>query len=172
MDTLGTPLKAINAKECLQNTVSLMRIILICQEKNEEIQLDTFGDASIHGVGAPVTQAFAVAQDLITAKSCLARKGSLGISGWENVPNLTTAQESFLLISDKHCWQDSTVALHWIHNNGECWQFVAIHVNKIQSVAHLKWHHMLAPTNDRPRKSWIWSNYIIQQRCALLNNWN
>ena len=137
-----------------------MRSILTFQETIEEIQLHSFGNASIHGVCATVyavvKQAIGFSQGLVTAKSRLAKEG-LTISRLDLVAehmavnllsNAITAMEGFPLASNTHCWLDRTVALHWIHDNGEYRQFVANRVKKIQSHTHTKWHHV--PTNDNP----------------------
>ena len=144
----------------LSNAVSLVRSIPAFQETIEEIQLHAFGDASIHGVCAGVyavvTQASGVSQGLVTAKSRLAKEGLTiprlelvaGHMAVNLVSNVRTALEGFPLATHAHCWLDSTVALHWINDNGEYRQFVANRVNKIQSHKQVRWHHV--PTNDNP----------------------
>ena len=47
-----------------------------------------------------------------------------------------------------HCWSDSTVALYWIHGQGEYRQFVANRVRKINQHVNVQWHHV--PTADNP----------------------
>ena len=105
-------------------------ILVQYQEPIDNIKFLAFGDASIHGmfaaVYAVVTQASGVTQGLIAAKSCLAKK-SLTIPRLELVSgqitvNLTTnvrvALEGFSMTKDIQCWLDSTVALHWLNDDG------------------------------------------------------
>ena len=130
------------------------------QEPIDNIKFFAFGDASIHGmfaaVYAVVTQASGVTQGLIAAKSCLAKK-SLTIPRLELVSghitvNLTTnvrvALEGFSMTKDIQCWLDSTVALHWLNDDGEYRQFVANRVKKIQSHPNTQWRHV--PTSENP----------------------
>ena len=144
----------------LPDTVATVRSIPTYQETIDGIQLHAFGDASGHGVCATVyavvAQASGVSRGLIAAKSRLAKEG-LTIPRLELVAghmvinlasNVRVALEGFPVAPVTHCWLDSTVALHWIHDNGEYRQFVANRVRKIQSHPEARWHHV--PTKENP----------------------
>lgn len=97
-----------------------------------------------------------ISQGLITAKSRLAKEG-LTIPRLELVAghmavnlasNVRKALEGFPLASSTQCWLDSTVALHWIQDQGEYRQFVANRVRKIQNHEEARWNHV--PTTDNP----------------------
>ena len=45
-------------------------------------------------------------------------------------------------VTEKHCWLDSTVALHWITGPGEYEQFVSNRVNKIRAHREVSSHHV------------------------------
>ena len=124
------------------------------------MKLHAFGDASGRGVSAAVyavvTQPSGVTQGLIAAKSRLAKQG-LTIPRLELVAghmavnlavNVRKALEGFNLADDIQCWLDSTVALHWLNDQGEYRQFVANRVQKIQSHPNTLWRHV--PTTDNP----------------------
>ena len=118
------------------------------QEPIKEIKLHTFGDASGHGVSAAiyavVTQESGVTQGLVAAKSLLAKQGLTihrlelisGHMGVNLVTNVHKALEGFPLATDIQYWLDSTVALHWVRDQGEYRQFVTNRVRKIQSSKH------------------------------------
>ena len=129
------------------------------QELIQEVQLQAFSDASGYGVSATVyvvMQDSGVTQDLVTAKSRLARQG-LTIPRLELVSghmaanlavNMRNALESFPLATNIQCWLDSTVALHWLSDNGEYRQFAENRVRKIQRHTNLMWHYV--PTSENP----------------------
>ena len=112
------------------------------------IELHTFGDASIEGVGAAVhavvenTAASGTTQQLVTAKSRLAKR-SLTLPRLElvaahmaanlavNVSNALPKDQSPSI----YAWVDSLVVLHWICSQGTYKQLVANGVAKIH--AHL-----------------------------------
>ena len=62
--------------------------------------------------------------------------------------NVRNALKSFPLATNIQCWLDSTVALHWLSDNGEYRQFVANRVRKMQSLTNLLWRHV--PTSEDP----------------------
>ena len=64
------------------------------------------------------------------------------------VTNVHKALEGFPLATDIQCWLDSTVALHWLHDQGEYRQFVTNRVRKIQSHPNTQWHHV--PSTENP----------------------
>ena len=147
-------------EENASDDVYFPHILVQYQEPIDNIKFLAFGEASIHGVFAAVyavvTQASGVTQGLIAAKSCLAKK-SLTIPRLELVSgqitvNLTTnvrvALEGFSMTKDIQCWIDSTVALHWLNDDGEYRQFVANRVKKIQSHPNTPWRH--EPTSENP----------------------
>ena len=144
----------------LPTFLSMQRSLATFRETIQEVQLHVFGDASGYGVSAAVyafvTQDSGVTQFLITAKSRLPRQG-LTIPRLELVSghmaanlalNVRNALESFPLATNIQCWLDSTVALHWLSNNGEYRQFVANRVREIQSHTNLQWRHV--PTCENP----------------------
>ena len=57
-------------------------------------------------------------------------------------------RKAFPLATNTQCWLDSTVALRWLRDNGEYHQFVANHIQKMQSHTNLLWH--LVPTTENP----------------------
>ena len=124
----------------------------------QEIALHAFGDASTHGVCtavyAVVKQEQGTTQRLVCAKSRLAKR-NLTIPRLELVAshmavNLATNVRAVLdtVPVAVHCWSDSTVALYWIHGQGEYRQFVANRVRKINQHENVQWHHV--PTADNP----------------------
>ena len=62
--------------------------------------------------------------------------------------NVRKALERFSLATNIQCWLDSTVALHWLSDNGEYRQFVTNRVRKIQSHTNLLSYHV--PTSENP----------------------
>ena len=144
----------------LPTFLSTQRSLATFREPIQEVQLHAFGDASSYGVSAAVyavvTQDSGVTQGLVTAKSRLAKQG-LTIPRLELVSghmaanvavNVRNALESFPLASNIQCWVYSTVALHWLSDNGEYRQFLANRVRKIQSHNNLLWRHV--PTSENP----------------------
>ncbi|XP_022809935.1 uncharacterized protein LOC111346949 [Stylophora pistillata] len=134
-------------------------ILVQYQEPIDNIKLHAFGDASIHSVCAAVyavvTQASGVTQGLIVAKSHLPKK-SLTIPRLELVSghmavnlstNVRVALEGFSMTEDIQCWLDSTVALHWLNDDGEYRQFVANRVKKTQSHPNTQWRNVPTPEN-------------------------
>ena len=122
------------------------------------LTLHAFGDASAKGVCAAVyavvEQAQGVTQQLVCAKSRLARKNMtiprLELIAGHMAVNLVTNAQAALNIPQTtvHCWLDSTVALYWIKGQGEYRQFVSNRVHKIQQHDQVTWHHV--PTEDNP----------------------
>ena len=62
--------------------------------------------------------------------------------------NEHNALESFPLATNIRCWLDSTVAPHWLSDNGEHCQFTANHSRKIQGHTNLMWRYV--PTSENP----------------------
>ena len=146
-------------KKNAPNDVYFPRSLVQYHKPIDNIKLHAFGDASNHGVcavvHAVVTQASGVTQGLITAKSCLAEK-YLTIPRLELVSghmavdlstNVGAALEGFNMTEDIQCWLDSTVALHWLNDDGEYRQLVANRVKKIQSHPDTQWRHVPASGN-------------------------
>ena len=107
-------------------------------------------------VYAVVKQDSGVVQGLVAARSRLA-KTSLTIPRLELVAghmavnlavNVRSALQGLKITKDIHCWLDSTVALHWLNDNGEHRQFVANRVNKMKSQENVLWRHV--PTTENP----------------------
>ena len=141
-------------KNQLPASLSTQRSLARFREPIQDVQLHAFGDASGYGVSAAifavVTQDSGVTQGLVTAKSRLAKQG-LTIPRLELVSghmaanlavNVRNALEGFPLATNIQCWLVSTVALHWLNDNGEYRQFVANRVRKIQSHPNLLWRHV------------------------------
>ena len=127
----------------LPTEVEIPRSVVSHQERIEEIELHSFGDASTQGVGAAVyavvRQPSGTTQRLIAAKSRLAKR-NLSVPRLELVAahmakNLRVNVCSALPkepAPSMFAWLHSTVALHWICGNGMYKQFVANRVAKIQ----------------------------------------
>ena len=62
--------------------------------------------------------------------------------------NVRDALQGLKIAKDIQCWLDSTVALHWLNDNGKYRQFVANRVNKMKSQENMLWRHV--PTSDNP----------------------
>ena len=127
------------------------------QQPVAAITLHAFGDASKTGVAAAVyavvEQAEGTTQGLVCAKSRLAKRNltipRLELVAGHMAVNLAANVEKAIdrdLVKEVHGWLDSTVALYWIHGQGDHRQFVANRVAKIQGHSHVKWHHV--PTHE------------------------
>ena len=147
-------------EQMLPSIVGFARSITAYQEPIREVKLHSFGDASKQGVCAAVyavvRQDSGVAQGLVAAKSRLA-KVNLTIPRLELVAghmavnlavNVRDALQGLNVAEDIQCWLDSTVALHWLNDNGEYRQFVANRVNKMKGHENVSWRHV--PTLDNP----------------------
>ena len=56
------------------------------------------------------------------------------------------ALKGFKMAEDIHCWLDSSVALHWLNDDG---QYLAVNrVNKIRSHPNVLWCHV--PSAENP----------------------
>ena len=106
-------------------------------------------------VYAVIQQQTGVSQELVAAKSRLAKHG-LTIPRQELVSahmstnlvhNVKVALAGFP-VTGVYGWLDSTVALHWINGNGEYKQFVRNRVRKIQEKHYIQWGHV--PTAENP----------------------
>ena len=147
-------------EQALPHIISFTRSIPAYQEPLREVKLHSFGDASKQGVCAAVyavvKQDSGVVQGLVAARSRLA-KTNLTIPRLELVAghmavnlavNVRDALQGLKIAKDIQCWLDSTVALHWLNDNGEYRQFVANRVNKMKSQENVLWRHV--PTSDNP----------------------
>ena len=144
----------------LPSSVSTQRSLAAFQEPLDEVKIHAFGDASGKGVSASVyavvSQKSGTTQGLLTAKSRVAKQGltipRLELIAGHMAVNLAVNVRHSLagLPIDPviHCWLDSTVALHWINNQGDYRQFVANRVSKIQNHPNVTWRHV--PTIDNP----------------------
>ena len=131
----------------LPSEYEVPRSIVSHREEIARIELHSFGDASVKGVGAVVyavvKQSTGRTQQLVAAKSRLAKKG-LTIPRLELVAahmatnsmmNVRNALDN-VSITSLHGWMDSTVALHWIKGNNQYKQLVANRVTKIRQQGH------------------------------------
>ena len=143
----------------LPDHVTVPRSLVKYQEEITEIQLHTFGDASGKGVStavyAVIQQQTGVSQELVAAKSRLAKHG-LTIPRQELVSahmstnlvhNVKVALAGFP-VTGVYGWLDSTVALHWINGNGEYKQFVRNRVRKLQEKHYIQWGHVPTAENS------------------------
>jgi hypothetical protein len=146
-------------EKSLPKEVTVPRLIVNYREPVLSVELHRFGDASTKGVGAVVysvvRQRSGTTQQLVAAKSRLAKEG-LTIPRLELisahmatnlVKNVQNALEN-LPEPTIYGWLDSTVALHWIHGEGQYRQFVANRVSKIKQHPEIGWRHV--PTKDNP----------------------
>ena len=149
-----------NWEHKLLHSVTLPRSLATHQEPIKEIKLHAFGDASGNGVNTAiyvvVTQESGVTQGLVAAKSRLAKQGltipRLELISRHMAVNLVTnvhkALAGFPLATEIQCWLDSTVALHWLRDQGEYRQFVTNRVRKIQSHPNTQWRDV--PSTENP----------------------
>ena len=120
--------------------ISPVRSLVNYQEPIEDIDLQTFGDASGQGVAATVVavmrQSSGISKGLVASKFQLAKK-NLTIPCLELVSapmasnlvdNVRQALEGFP-IKQVFGWLDSTVVLHWIRGSSEFKQFVGNRTN-------------------------------------------
>ena len=135
------------------------RPIVHYREKVQEVELHSFGDASISGVGAAVYAV--VRQESGTTQRLVAAKGRLAKQNL-TIPRLELVgahMATNLLINVRNAydnlpppmlygWLDSTVALHWIKGNGQYKQFVANRVAKIRLHKDIEWRYV--PTDNNP----------------------
>ena len=135
------------------------RPIVHYEEEIEDIELHSFGDASLSEVGAAVY--VVVPENSGTTHQLVAAKGRLAKQGL-TVPRLELVAAHMatnLLVNVRNAldnvpspklygWLDSTVALHWIKGNGQYKQFVANRVAKIQLHKEIEWRYV--PTSVNP----------------------
>ena len=145
--------------EKLPDVCTVPRSLATQREEIQSIQLHAFGDASGKGVAAAVyavvVQESSTNQGLVAAKARLAKQGLTiprqelvsGHMAVNLVTNVSEALEGFP-VTEKYCWLDSTVALHWIKGPGEYKQFVSNRVNKIQAHRDVLWRHV--GTSENP----------------------
>ena len=116
--------------EKLPDVCTVPQSLATQREEIQSIQLHVFGDASGKGVAAAVyavvVQESSTNQGLVAAKARLAKQGLTiprqelvsGHMAVNLVTNVSEALEGFP-VTEKYCWLDSTVALHWIKRPGE-----------------------------------------------------
>lgn len=137
----------------LPEQLTVPRSLAAHQEDIQSIELHAFGDASGKGVAAAVyavvNQESGSNQGLVAARARLSKRG-LTIPRLELVSghmavnllvNVASALDGFPL-TEKYCWLDSTVALHWIRSPGTYKQFVSNRVEKIQAHSGVTWRHV------------------------------
>ena len=125
------------------------------------MQLHSFGDARkkcvFAAVYAVVQQESGTVQDLVAAKSRLAKTnltiprlelvaGHMAVNLAVNVEMLSIL-EGFKVAENIQCWLDSTVALHWLNDDGQYRQFVANRVRKMRSHENVWWRHVTTAEN-------------------------
>ena len=143
----------------LPEQITAPRSLAAHKEDIQAIELHAFGDASGKGVAAAVYavvfQESGVNQGLVAARARLAKTGLTTprlelVSGHMAVnllTNVAAALDGFP-VSEKYCWLDSTVALHWIRSPGEYKQFVSNRVEKILTHSEVVWRHV--GTSENP----------------------
>ena len=145
-------------KQGLPEHVNAPRNVMKHEGKILSIDLHTFGDSSGKGVPAATfavaDQPSATNQGLVTEKSRLAKKG-LTIPHLELVAghistNLVLNVKEVLggfPVGSVYGWLDSTLAVHWIRENGEYMQFVGYQVRKFQK-NQINWRHVPTEENE------------------------
>ena len=137
----------------LPKQLTVPRSLAAYQEDIQSIELHAFGVASGKSVAATVyavvVQESGINQGLVAARARLSKKG-LTISRLELVSghmavnllaNVVSALDGFPL-TERYCWLDSTVALHWIRSPGTYKQFVSNRIEKIQAHSEVTWRHV------------------------------
>ena len=143
----------------LPQQVSTPRPLAPHHQPTTSVELHTFGDASINGVGTAVysvvRQENGTTQTLVAAKSRLAKKGltvpRLELVSAHMATNLVTnVRNAWADLKEVSIfgWLDSSVALHWILGNGQYRQFVSNRVKKIKGHPEIQWRYV--PTNENP----------------------
>ena len=147
-------------ERALQSFLSFPQSIPSYREPIQEIQIHSFGDASKRGLCAAVytvvKQESCSMQCLVAAKSRLS-KSKLTIPRSELVAghmvlnlavNVRNAPEGFNVAEKICCWLDSSVALHWLNDDGQYRQFVANRVAKMRKHDNVLWHHVPSSENS------------------------
>ena len=106
-------------------------------------------------VYAVVTQPNSTNQGLVTSKARLAKQGLTiprkelvsGHMAVNLISNVRNALAGFPVVS-LTCWLDSSVALHWIREEGEYRQFVGNRVDKIRQHTDVTWRYV--PSKENP----------------------
>ena len=146
-------------EKSLPSEETVPRPIVNYREPVLNVELHTFGDASTKGVGAVVysvvRQPSGTTQQLVAAKSRLAKEGltipRLELISAHMATNLVKNVQNALQNLPEptiYGWLDSTVALYWIHGEGQYRQFVSNRVSKIKQHPEITWRHV--PTKDSP----------------------
>ena len=148
----------IDFKSSLPSEATLPRSVVKEKRELDSVDLHVFCDASKSGVAAAiyaVTQQGDVQnQGLIAAKSRLPKKTTIprleltaahmGANMWSNLKSCLKDVK----IRRSVVWSDSTVALHWIHGNGDLYkQFVRNQVKKISDLNVDEWRHVPGTMN-------------------------
>lgn len=140
---------------------------------NDEIIIHGFCDASMKAYGACIyftsETRSTKTSNLICSKSRVAPLGSSKTRKTTQVKSITLPRLelcAMLLLAEllkkvlqalsqklikAYCWSDSTISLHWINKNPQCWEtFVANRVAKIQKITNetgIIWNHVPSPDN-------------------------
>ena len=135
--------------------VIVPRSLAAYQDKILSIDLHGFADTSATGVSAAVyavvEQPSGVTTGLVTAKSCLTKRGLTIprlVSGHMTTNLVHNEKEALegLPLRNTHCWLDSTVDR--IREKGEYKQLVGNQVRKMKKKQYLQWRHV--PTEENP----------------------
>ena len=102
-------------------------------------------DASVRRVIKFVTVKCRLAKQRLTIPRLELVSGHMAVN---LATNVRQTLEGLPLSTTVHCWLDSSVALHWIGDRGECRQFVANLTRKIQTHPNVLWYHV--PSTDNP----------------------